>query len=904
MVFISSRQDDEMKPYRDEADSAIDAFPLTRSWAFENMPASSESAREYYLRNAAEADYVVWLVGAETTQPVIDEIHTCISAQGKLLAFLLPSISRDESTKRLLEEVGNYAKWRTVESPGELGDHIEAAISDDIIRGTRDPAPRDRSRRLMRLHGENIARCKRSWVALGVPEDVAAEFSQDRYVGYELDMPMPGIQMVVGDQGVGKTLAALRLYQKAIEKALYDTSQPFPLFLRARDLSGPLGEHVDNHVRGYALPSVQGAFIVIDGLDEVGSYSANRLLDDVVPYVEANPKVCVVITTRSLPGLKRIGQEVRVPELDRESARVLISRVAGPTASRPVMREFLPSMQEAAKRPLFAIMIGSELRQNTSVANVRPGQLVDRVVQRELREAGDWSGKVYKLLERLAVTTVYGKDIGKWEVSPRLIESGLLANSRLVSEDTGVVDFTLSIIREWFAAKALVEGSISFEDIVPVSDRWVAPIAIAIESGREEFIGSLMTKMASSDPGLAGLVLEAAGHHWYMDRSAMAPSGTAYDIGSAIRQAMRDWGSSLKELLEVIGAITQEGNIATLGIDVGPRVVTTSWYHGTESMAPVVEIPRYASTISRRSEWSPTHSTIVCPTTTWPWVIAKQMLDLSLHEQMMYKRLAIGSPDAISELAYEFACSILDRRRPSPTGIKVDDVLSYIDGWAASPEARALGSLTVERLTYTDGDMDRIRSHVAGLAAAGEEVIPDPWPNPDKAPPPGRSDWEWYEEFTEQRLLQRLNSIFEAALRIYLHMVNHWFSAFDSRFWLNGMLPVVFVGRLTVPQTSKASENRPILTWSSVPANEGGISRVAFELGGSDVSDIVQQMAIEASRKSRLIIKTYSGYLPFARFRPATELAHSWLADDLRDLGWIDTQSAMRFDNDQFTKSH
>ena len=104
MVFISSRQDDEMKPYRDEADSAIDAFPLTRPWAFENMPASSESAREYYLRNAAEADYVVWLVGAETTQPVSDEIHICISVQGKLLAFLVPSISRDESTNDFLRK--------------------------------------------------------------------------------------------------------------------------------------------------------------------------------------------------------------------------------------------------------------------------------------------------------------------------------------------------------------------------------------------------------------------------------------------------------------------------------------------------------------------------------------------------------------------------------------------------------------------------------------------------------------------------------------------------------------------------------------------------------------------------------------------------------------------------------
>ena len=85
-------------------------------------------------------------------------------------------------------------------------------------------------------------------------------------------------------------------------------------------------------------------------------------------------------------------------------------------------------------------------------------------------------------------------------------------------------------------------------------------------------------------------------------------------IGSAIRQAMRDWGSSLKELLEVIGAITQEGNIAALGIDVGPRVVTTSWYHGTESTAPAFTETTGISSFSRAILASPRTITLTRPT--------------------------------------------------------------------------------------------------------------------------------------------------------------------------------------------------------------------------------------------------------------------------------------------------
>lgn len=91
MVFISSRQSKEMMAARRQADRAIDEFPLTRPWAFENMPASSEAARQHYLRYASEADFVIWLVGGETSPAVVDEIHACMGVQGRLLVFLLPS---------------------------------------------------------------------------------------------------------------------------------------------------------------------------------------------------------------------------------------------------------------------------------------------------------------------------------------------------------------------------------------------------------------------------------------------------------------------------------------------------------------------------------------------------------------------------------------------------------------------------------------------------------------------------------------------------------------------------------------------------------------------------------------------------------------------------------------------
>ena len=147
---------------------------------------------------------------------------------------------------------------------------------------------------LKELHRESLARCKQSLTILGVPDDIADEIALDPPVGYELILPTAGSQLVVGGQGVGKTLAVERLFQNAIGDALGDSSKPSPIFVRAMDLNGTLRDYVENVTRGYAFPTAQGALVVIDGLDEVGTANANRLLSDVLPYVEANPNITVV----------------------------------------------------------------------------------------------------------------------------------------------------------------------------------------------------------------------------------------------------------------------------------------------------------------------------------------------------------------------------------------------------------------------------------------------------------------------------------------------------------------------------------------------------------------------------------------------------------------------------------
>ena len=897
LVFISSRQSEEMKQARCEAEKAIDEFPLTRPWVFENMPASSEDARDHYVRYASKADFVIWLVGDETTSAVVDEIHACMSVHGRLLAFMLPTISRDEHTCKLIDEVSEYAKWREIEAIDELGTHIRAALRDEIIRQFQNPELPGRRPRLIREREETILRCKQSWTVLGVPDAVAVQLARDQTVGYGISLPDKGILMVVGDQGAGKTLALQRLYQNAIDEALEDSSKPFPIFVAAGDIQGSLRDHVDSATKGYAFADVQGALILVDGLDEIGRDSANRLLDNAAPYVEANPNMALVVATRLLPGIRDIGQHIEVPQMDGPDILQLVTAVAGRTVQPWEMRSWPESVRDASQRPLFAVMIGTELRNHHDVSGIVPSDLVGRLANRALSEAGTRRAEVDELLQGLAVMAVSGGgSVPRSEVSPNLANQRLLLDSRLVSNDeAGNVDFLLPIFREWFASRALVEGTHSLEDLVPVSERWLIPITIAIHSDNEDRGQSLMATLTRTDPGIAGLVLEEVESGWKQNTGHAWTPGSAGEVGHQIRKAMEDWGEGLGALMPVIGPVTNEGRLTTLGIDVCDLWVSTSWYQGEEELGEVVSIPQEDGILSTSLDWPEIQSTSELPQRCWPWKIAKDNLTDSLSDILVSGQLARISPEAVRELAYEFASSVAYGRSYGPEPGGVAEALHFID----VHEKRGELSLQIGYNAYDFQEIGLVRCHLEKLMGDGEDYISDPWPGPDRSRPEGRTSWQVHEVYTDKRLLERAQTVYQAALQIYADMVGRWFQAYGNRLALALLLPAKLEGRLTIPRRQEGntdpprSSGDPVLTWWPRPLNEREESQVAFRLqAGGEAGREETRRSIEVARTESFErmghFRRVTTRLRVFGPRPAGGLAHKWLTDGLRTVGWKD----------------
>ena len=207
LAFISSVMRDELNCAREVIVRTCKAIKFIRPWAFECTPSSSEPPKQGYLRKVREADFVFWLIGKETTQPVVDEITTCMSAGRRLLAFELPSETRCEATRNLMAQVSSYAKWARVEENEDLAQHVRNALSDEFVRALRDPEPPGRALKLEEMKQLSVSRCKRMWTSLSVQEEMATELAEDQSVGDFLALPTTGVLRVEGESGLRQDLS-------------------------------------------------------------------------------------------------------------------------------------------------------------------------------------------------------------------------------------------------------------------------------------------------------------------------------------------------------------------------------------------------------------------------------------------------------------------------------------------------------------------------------------------------------------------------------------------------------------------------------------------------------------------------------------------------------------------------
>ena len=876
LVFISSVMSPELAAARETAFTVLDEMAMVQPWAFEFAPASSESASDAYLRRVEESDFVVWLIGSETTPPVVAEVNSCIGSAGRLLAFKFPAPHRDAQTKALIRSVSKHVKWQCVRNVDDLAVHLKAAVEDELIKAFRDPSSPQRKHRLTELLRVSIANCKQTWITLGVPESIATEFASDSSLGDVLESLGVGVTLVTGDLGTGKTLAVSRVFQRTASRGLEDPTEPFPLFVRAMDLHEPVSDYIHRMTRGFCQPSLQPTLVVIDGLDEIGVTRANALLAQFQAYAEANGKMTGIVTSRTLPGLGEVRRAVEMTTLDDAAAMKLIGTIARRQVTLPEAHSWSESVQDAARYPLFAVMIGSALRSPDDDFRVlQKSQLVQLLAEQALPASGHDAVTLDQLLQRLAVKALDTGRVSMSAISVRRTDRALLRDSRLVNEHDGTVDFTLTIFREWYAARAIIEGAAALDDLSLLSDRWIVPLAIAISSEDSEFEHELLCRLASSDPGLASLVLAETHNEWRRDDGTGTSPTSGPKATQMVQRAMDAWKQGLGVLFRLTGPVTNDGSVrsADVQIDRGRGVATAYWGEGR---------------VNRGSNWRTLTSTEGFPSPrVWPWSMTKKLLVESLSDALDRKWFALESDDATRELAWVLALAVKRQGSLEPTPIGLREILDRVrllNRYVDDPTARWM-SVSIEAKEFSNREVSLVEQHLRVLLDGGVRVIADPWPTADRFP--GSGGWVW-SPYSEERLLSRTVSVYSAALRIYKTMVDRWFGAFCGRLQLRRLMPVRLEGRLVL------SHRGPGLHIHTRSLPSGEQSSVRFGMGPEEEFDVLSYWEEEYSRLRQVRPDSSTGLAPIVKScalevfqgRPATALAHRWLAGELSEMGW------------------
>ena len=441
-----------------------------------------------------------------------------------------------------------------------------------------------------------------------------------------------------------------------------------------------------------------------------------------------------------------------------------------------------------------------------------------------------------------------------------------------------------------------MEGVASPSDIDFETDRWVVPLAIAINSENESLGPEILESISTRDPGLASLVLEEVKYSWSTEETPeQLPDGTAIELGHRIRQAMLNWSEGLGPLMAAIGPKSQSGEISTLAIAKRERMVTTCWYGGEEQLDPVVDIPLGWNPLSyeHSNSWHKWRSTVIEPTRVWPWTTTKEELTSSLSKLLDNYSFSLDTTLGFREFAAELAESTNSDLLTKSSVPKINSLIDWIGDWTSKLGRGPGNSIIVGQHRFTLMELELVRDRLQELKSSIGDTALDIWPEQDKPWPGGRTAVKWYELYSERQLLERTKAIFEGALRIYNDIVEQWFPAFNRRHQMSYMLPLRLEGVLNINVATNGRErsNDTLLWWPRL-VDSHAESGVYFELGpdrqflGPDTKEKLQAAEDEFLLHIGRFWQTEQA-LPGNEPRPATELAHDWLAKDLTDLRWL-----------------
>lgn len=885
-VFVSSVMSPDMKWARDAVAATLDRVPYLSRWLFEYTPASSDTADNSYLSKVREADVVIWLVADKTTEPVQNELREALASERRLWIFKLPAPSRDQATEALVKEVGLKAKWIELKEQAQFAELLDLTLGDEVVRAMRNKPGMGRLAHLEELGRASRARCIARWQALGLSRAEASTLADDASVGdpaTTLDgAAKPPVCVVSGDFGSGKSLVAERLLQRAILNARDNAGAPVPIFLRAGDALGKLKIQTEALSNGLGDPRKQGACIVIDGADEVGIDAAAELLGEARVLASTWPQTSIVITSRPMGFSVGKDEIARVRPLSEEESDAIIERIAGERVTPGGRANWSDPIRSSVSRPLFAVLLAIDLRERTHLSAKSLGEMLGWMVERALGKQKSLAKDLDHILQKLALLSTDRKNSPA--PSGEVVSSDLLpglVDSRLVVLNNGLLSFPLPILAQWFAARAVLSGSVSVEALADNPRRlevWYYPLIVAVGMASNEEATQLLVPIATKNPALAAMICEEALAQWGMANDVMPPP--VQDSGGRIRTAMQAWIAGIGPLAKLIAPLRADGSLRPIGLAVSNAWLYASWYAGTDAIADVVELPPSVHPMGDfEPGWRSLRGARPGRQPNWAWRWTLEELRLKLSKLIDQQNLPLEDGLLYQEKMWNTGLLLAGKGNLHYDPLPLDKIEKKLSELAAHGP----------RINYNGRDLnlDEIKRYLDTLKKKELPSMMCPYPGPDRQ----RGRWIW-SGYSEEQIRTRAKAVYEAALQGYSQLVAAWLPRLAPRLELAAMLPVRAVG------TIRVEHDAPRMTFYFEPLPRGSASEIRFSLGQDRASDKQQyeewQKILRTAHALRPEIAEWCNYsfggggiTDVFHSDAATRLAYGWLKDDLRRIKWV-----------------
>jgi hypothetical protein len=830
----------------------------------------------------------------ELKQKVIDDYAGVQKNEAHGMAFVTNQhITRGERVA-LKDAVGGRLELFHLERVTTILDRpAMASVREQYLDIPADPGGLEADARLQELWRGSEARCVARWMAAGLSRDDATRLAADQGVGDPRDglRPSENSPMIVwtAELGSGKSIAAERVHQRAIQDAATRADAPIPVFLPATEAAEGLQASVRSAAAEIGEPRRRGADVVVDGVDEVGADAAETLLEQARVLVGTWPSTKVLLTSRPVSVLTGAPEHRMLPPLDEDEQRECIALgAAGREVPAVWLHQLTPEVREVLRRPLFALLAGLWLRNNEGVPRA-PVELLAELGRRARATGAD-----EPRLRALAVRSVardlgpiQAAEVGTEQQVEALLLTGMVARSR-----NGVA-FALPALAQWFAAQSLLLGETNAEQLLAAPEDlelWRYPVALAVALGSWEQSNACLRPLFGHAPGFTFRVLDVA---FAQALTFGNPAPPWREAGEQVREALQATLDAVGEARTLFSLADASGRLRPMAVSTVDDSVTVAFWQGEDDRPEVFAMPSGVGLFTHDWDWGPIRMARVGPGATWAWQWARDTFKGELAQRVKSRSFPIPFDGPLAdEVVWAFACAQSRRSALFKESLPIEPLVAAIneaidlatDDVHGTPDALSM----VFSPSESGYDAFAVRSYLERRLEAGESEIRAPLPAANRRPEGGGLIGEFY---SDERLVEIAAALYRQAVVAYRQLVDRWLRPLADRLEQRVLMPMRIIGEV-YPGNPETYGRLPSLSGHIEPLPEGAEDEVVMSLTDRpyDLNNPDDQFYAEQQRLRPLAARWLPGTrggmsFEVGRSRPLADAVYAWLARDLERLG-------------------